>query len=176
MKKKIFLLMFFTLNLYSQSKMDTISFLKRKFVDNVEEFKNQPLSLFFQNLPYEIKAYTIESCPPSDFKSSCAMPSYETLKTGKISFYLKDKIPENIAESLANALQGKIESSTDQDFQKIPKYIILTITLNDVDKHPYYKHPVLSEDKYGGNNWSNYVQRELSLSKYSIKEIELNNN
>lgn len=176
MKKQIVLLMFFTLNLYSQNQIDTISFLKRKFVDNMEEYKNQPLLSLLRKLPYEIKAYTIESCPPSDFKSSCAVASFETLKIGKISFYLKDKIPVDLYEELGRALQGVIVSPTEQDLQKMPKYIVLTISLNDVDKHPYYNHPVLRPNDYGGNNWSNSISKELRLSKYSIKKIELYNN
>lgn len=165
-KAYIILILFLTifLKMNSQIKSDTLANLKSEFIINLKKYKDKSLKNVLDKLPYEIQSYALISSPPSDFKSSCAMASFETLKLRKIIIYFREykEVKLSIDEILKGGLT-KIDNTTE------PKIVI---ELKNFDNHPFFNNILNSTyfDTY--DKWTENIKNELSLPKYIIQNIE----
>jgi hypothetical protein len=171
-KAYIILILFLTISLKvnSQIKSDTLANLKSEFIINLKKYKDKSLKNILDKLPYEIQAYALISSPPSDFKSSCAMASFETLKLRKIIIYFREY--KVVKLSLDEILKGgltKIDSTTLNKIKLEPKIVI---ELKNFDNHPFFNNILNSTyfDTY--DKWTENIKNELSLPKYIIQNIK----
>ncbi len=154
----------------SQIKSDTLANLKSEFIVKLKKYKDKSLKNVLDKLPYEIQSYALISSPPSDFKSSCAMASFETLKLRKIIIYFREY--KDVKLSIDEILNGQITKINNTALNKIKLEPKLVVELKYFDNFLFFNNILNSTyfDTY--DKWTEKIKNELSLPKYIIQNIE----
>ncbi len=155
--KTIITLIILTLstNCFCQSLNDTIPYLNSKIVSNMSNFKNEPLGLVLNNIPYKIKGYRLIKNDPERLEN--------TKLKGVVLFI------STISNDLENALNGTFSNNNNN---YIPKS--LTIYFKDYQNHNYFKSPFFNS--FESNNWNNLIESEFRKNVYIVSGIKISGN
>lgn len=134
-------------NCLSQTINDTIPYLRSKIINNITLYKDKPLSMLLEKIPYPVKGYTLIAGNTN--------PVWDTKLVAIILF-----------------VSGKKSNSL---FNENLNYSPKTITIYLKYENVLFLNPVF-KNSMDSNNWTNFIQSEFKNSKYIVGNIVLSSN
>jgi hypothetical protein len=131
----------------SQTINDTIPYLKSEIINNISLYKDKPLSILLDKIPYPIKGYSLIAGNTNPVKDT---------KVAAITLFVSGK---------------RSDSLFDENLNYSPKTITIYLKYENIlFLNPAFRN---SRDR---NNWTSFIENEFRNSRYIVGNIVINCN